>query len=137
MKVKKKDTKIIARTICHFAELKNSMQAHGISKSQLYKILKNTTAESLVLLSSLGGIPKKNVSLYLETLKDVKTFIDGSKLKDLGFIPSKDFKAILERLLEKRLDNQIKTYADELKEVHAFFNNITAPDQGSLPPKRR
>ncbi len=121
MKVKKKDTKIIVRSICGFDELKSKIKSSSIKKSLLYGTLEDATHESLVILSSFGGIAKKNVMLYLSSLKDIKTFIDGKKLKEMGFLPSSDFKKILESLLEKRLDGHIKTYSDELKEVRDFF----------------
>ncbi len=121
MKVKKRDTSIISKTICALDELKSKIQRAKIKSSLLYKALKNATPESLIILSSYGGIVKKNVLLYLIQLKDVKTFVDGNKLKDMGFVPSRDFKAVLELLLEKRLDGSIKTYQDELKEIKAFF----------------
>jgi len=121
MKVKKRDTNIIAATICKVEGLKNKIQTSNIKKSLLYNTLRKATYESLIILYSRGGAVKKNVLTYINTLKDVKTFIDGNKLKDLGYLPSRGFHEILGLLLEKRLDAQIKTYEDELKEVRDFF----------------
>jgi tRNA nucleotidyltransferase (CCA-adding enzyme) len=130
MKVKKKDMNIIRRTIRSHDKVKEKLKEAKIKNSDLYYILKNSTHETQVILASYGGNIKRNVMRYLKELRDVKTFIDGTKIKEMGYQPSADFKKILDILLKKRLDGQISTYQEELREVKDFFLERPATSPG-------
>ena len=57
------------------------------------------------------------VSAYVTTQQHVKPSLNGSDLKALGIKPGPVYKKILDRLLEARLNGEVKTKADERKLV--------------------
>ncbi|MBI5775930.1 MAG: hypothetical protein HY444_00960 [Nitrospirae bacterium] len=56
---------------------------------------------------------KRQVSAYLTAYQRTKPSLNGSDLKALGLKPGPQFKKILDRLLDARLDGEVKTEADE------------------------
>jgi tRNA nucleotidyltransferase (CCA-adding enzyme) len=56
---------------------------------------------------------KRQVSAYLTTYQRTKPSLTGADLKALGLKPGPQFKRILDRLLDARLDGEVKTEADE------------------------
>ena len=57
---------------------------------------------------------KKAISLYLTNLQGIKTSITGSDLKRLGLAPGPLFKEIMEKILDARLDGEVRSKEEEL-----------------------
>ncbi|HEA46797.1 MAG TPA: hypothetical protein ENH97_00095 [bacterium] len=53
------------------------------------------------------------MNLYLTTLKKVRIKITGEDLKELGLAPSPQFKKVLDRIFEARLDGKVKNKKEE------------------------
>ena len=60
---------------------------------------------------------KKTISNFITHLKACKTLLHGDDLKRLGVTEGPIYSEILSTLLAKRLDEKIKTKADEEKMV--------------------
>lgn len=91
--------------------------------SELYFLLKNLSTEGLLAL--MGFVKKqgtkKAISQYVTYLRHEKTLISGKDLKKMGYKPGPLFRTILDSLLTARLDNEVKTKADEIKYVKKKF----------------
>jgi tRNA nucleotidyltransferase (CCA-adding enzyme) len=53
------------------------------------------------------------VSAFLTTYQHVKPILTGVDLKTMGLKPGPQFKKILDRLLDARLNGEVKTEAEE------------------------
>src|SRR2546427_674878 len=104
----------------HLAPALRSLARHRSPKpSETHRALANLPNEALVLLIAKArskGIAHL-VSDYLTTQQHVKRSLNGTDLKALGLKPGPIYKKILDRLLEARLNGEVKTKADERKLV--------------------
>jgi len=87
--------------------------------SDTYRALADLPDEGLVLLVAKArskGIARL-VLAYLTIHQHVKPSLNGTDLKTLGLKPGPVYKTILDRLLDARLNGEVKTKADERKLV--------------------
>jgi tRNA nucleotidyltransferase (CCA-adding enzyme) len=87
--------------------------------SHTYRALADLPDEGLVLLVAKARTKEivRLVSAYVTTQQHVRPSLNGADLKALGLTPGPIFKKILDRLLDARLDSEVKTKADERKLV--------------------
>src|SRR5712692_7481220 len=104
----------------HVAPALRSLARHRSPKpSETYRALANLPNEGLVLLIAKArskGIARL-VSTYVATQQHVTPSLNGTDLKVLGLKPGPIYRKILDRLLEARLNGEVKTKADERKLV--------------------
>ena len=104
----------------HVAPALRSLAQHRSPKpSETYRALANLPNEGLVLLIAKArskGIARL-VSTYVATQQHVTPSLNGTDLKVLGLKPGPIYRKILDRLLEARLNGEVKTKADERKLV--------------------
>ena len=83
--------------------------------STIYKRLVGLPLEGLLLIlsKSKSSRLKKRVILYLTTLRKVRIKITGEDLKELGLKPGPQFKKILNKVFEARLDGRVKNKKEE------------------------
>ena len=83
--------------------------------SEVYRLLTGLADETLLLLmaKAKSDAVKRQVSAYLTTYQRAKPSLTGADLKALGLKPGPQFKRILDRLLEARLDGDVKSEAGE------------------------
>jgi tRNA nucleotidyltransferase (CCA-adding enzyme) len=100
----------------HLAPALRFLVRHRLPRpSQAYRALADLPDEGLVLLVAKArskGIVRL-VSAYLITQQQVRPSLNGADLKALGLKPGPIYKKILDRLLEARLNGEVKTKADE------------------------
>jgi len=99
--------------------LRSLVRQRSPKPSETYRALANLPNEGLVLLIAKArskGIAHL-VSTYVATQQHVKPSLNGTDLKALGLKPGPIYKKILDRLLEARLNGEVKTKADERKLV--------------------
>ena len=103
--------------------LKQLFRKRNMKNSEVYKLLKDKFNESIILVLSYleDKMLKKKLIDYLIRLRFVKTEINGNDLIALGFQPSPLFKEILNDLLEKKLNEELKTYEDEKSYVEQKY----------------
>lgn len=103
----------------------------GLKNSEVYKLLKPVPMEDIlyIMAKAKSDNTKKIISNFITHLKDCKTLINGNDLKRLGIPEGHIYSRILNALLEKRLDEEIKTRTDEekaVKELMSKNKNIRA-----------
>ena len=90
---------------------------------RIYRLLNPLGTEYLLymLAKTRQEASKKAISLYFTHLKHLKPEIRGRDLVALGFPPGPDIKAILDRLHEARLNEEVKTKAGEVKLIRRLY----------------
>jgi len=101
--------------------LKRLTNKGTVRPSQVYRLLADFSDEALVLLvakqvSAQHGVRlnllKRHLAAYVKN-KAVKTALAGRDLQAMGLKPGPQYKTILEKLLDARIDGMITTEADE------------------------
>lgn len=100
--------------------LKRLADKGAAKPSQVYHLLEAFSDEALVLLLSkhrstqhgVRSLVKRRVAEYMIN-KAVKTALTGRDLQSLGLQPGPQFKKLLDRLLNARLNGEVKTELEE------------------------
>lgn len=95
----------------------------NIRPSEIYRLLRPISIELLLLMMAKAKEDrvKKAISLYLTNLRGMKTSITGKDLKIVGLVPGPLFKEIMEKVLDARLDGEVKSREEELVLVKAHI----------------
>lgn len=95
----------------------------NIRPSEIYHLLRPISIELLLLMMAKAKEDrvKKAISLYLTNLRGMKTSITGKDLKIVGLVPGPLFKEIMEKVLDARLDGEVKSREEELILVKAHI----------------
>jgi len=110
----------------------NMLQMKKVLKnSEVYKLLKPIPMEDIlyIMAKAKSDDTKKIISNFITHLKDCNTLLNGDDLKRLDIPEGPIYSRIFNVLLEKRLDEKIKTKADEekvVKEIMSKNRNIRA-----------
>lgn len=104
----------IARVGCHKV-IRRLATKRSLKPAEAYRLLLGLSDETLLLLmaKSKGETVKRQVSAFLTTYQQVKPILTGADLKAMGLKPGPKFKEILDRLLDARLNGEIKTESEE------------------------
>ena len=104
----------MARVGCHNV-IRRLASQRPIKPAEVYHLLSGLSDETLLLLmaKSKGETVKRQVSAFLTTYQHVKPIMTGTDLKTMGLKPGPKFKEILDRLLDVRLNGEIKTESEE------------------------
>jgi tRNA nucleotidyltransferase (CCA-adding enzyme) len=91
-------------------------QAPDLAPSSVYDLLMPLEGETVLLMMAKAKqeAAKKHVSLYLTRLRNVKVTLSGDDLKDMGIPPGPRYKRILSRLLDAKLDGNVKNREEEI-----------------------
>lgn len=103
----------------------NALQMKKVLKnSEVYKILNPIPMEGIlyIMAKTRTDDAKKTISNFITHLKGCKTLLHGEDLKKMGVAEGPVYSQILNTLLEKRLDEKIKTKADEEKMVQEILS---------------
>lgn len=94
-----------------------------LKPADLYRLLAALSDETLLILmaKSKGETVKRQVSSFLTTYQHLKPTLTGTDLKAMGMKPGPQFKQILNRLHEARLNGEVKTESDERSLVRKLF----------------
>jgi tRNA nucleotidyltransferase (CCA-adding enzyme) len=97
--------------------------------SKIYRVLSDLPNEALALILAKGWITtrgarmrrlQRRLKIYLTRDRHVTTTINGETLKRFGLRPGPQFKKILDRLLDERLDGRITAPAQEQDRARAL-----------------
>ncbi len=94
-----------------------------LKTSEIYWLLRGLDLEFLLHLLSIARTEKARQALsrYITELQDAKPSLTGEDLKDMGLEPGPLFRTILQRLLEARLDGEVRQRDDEIQIVRQEF----------------
>ncbi len=101
--------------------LKRVTDKGTVWRSQIFRLLEDFSGEALVLFlakqqSAQNGVRlsllKRQLAAYVKN-KVAKTVLTGRDLQAMGLQPGPQYKTILGKLLDARIDGIIKTEADE------------------------
>jgi len=118
-RVQAKNMGFVGRRVDH--ALKRLTDKGTATPSQVYRLLADFSDEALVLLlakqmSARHGarlsLLKRHLVAYVNN-KSVKTVLTGRDLQAMGLQPGPQYKTILGKLLDARIDGMIKTEAEE------------------------
>lgn len=95
--------------------LRGLSQGRLTKPSEAYRLLSALPDEGLILLAAKAQSPKvkRFLAAHLTTHQHVKVSLTGSDLKAMDLKPGPLYKKILDRLLDARLNGEVKTDADE------------------------
>ena len=101
-----------------------------LQPSLVYRLLAEFSDEALILLlakqrstqSGLQGLLKRQVAEYMKN-KAVKTTLTGRDLQAMGLEPGPEYKTILGKLLDARIDGVATTEAEERVFVRKWLGN--------------
>ncbi len=95
--------------------LRRLMKRPPPTPAETYRLLSGQSDETLLLLmaKTKSEAVKRRLSAYLTSYQQVKPILTGTDLKAMGFKPGPQYKRILDRLLDARLNGQVKTEAEE------------------------
>ena len=95
-----------------------------LKPSETYRLLSGLSDETLLglMAKSKGDSMKRQVSAFLTHYQHVRPILTGADLKAMGLKPGPKFKQILDRLLDARLNSEVKTEAEERTIVHRMAN---------------
>jgi tRNA nucleotidyltransferase (CCA-adding enzyme) len=103
-----------------------------VRPSQVYRLLEDFSDEALVLLlakqvsrpSGMGlSLLKRHLVAYIKN-RTMKTALTGRDLQAMGLEQGPQYKTILEKLLDARIDGMIKTEADECAFLQKRFGLV-------------
>jgi tRNA nucleotidyltransferase (CCA-adding enzyme) len=92
--------------------------SNSLRPSQVYRLLRDMPNEALALAMSRVmlshnrakvGRARRRLRRFLTRDRQVPTAVNGEDLKQFGLRPGPQFKTILDRLLDERIDGRIKT----------------------------
>ncbi|MEW6444098.1 MAG: CBS domain-containing protein [bacterium] len=97
--------------------------------SQIYRRMAPLSIEALLFMMAKTGreATRKAVSLYITQLRNVKTSITGTDLRQLGYPSGPLYREILDKVLDARLNGEVTDRDSEIKWVRRRF-----PLKGSL-----
>lgn len=108
-------TKIKTARVGSHAVIRRLASKRSLKPADVYHLLSGLSDETLLILmaKSKGETVKRHVSAFLTTYQHVKPILTGADLKARGLKPGPQFKKILDRLLDARLNEEIKTESEE------------------------
>ncbi|HUI66670.1 MAG TPA: CBS domain-containing protein [Nitrospirota bacterium] len=91
----------------------------NLQPSRVYDLLAplQTEAILLVMAKARQDTAKKYISLYLMHLRNVKVTITGDDLRTLGIPPGPKYRKLLAKLLDAKLDGEVRTREEEIEFV--------------------
>jgi len=94
-----------------------------MKSSEVYWLLKGLDIDLLLHILSItqNEDARQAISKYITELQDVRPLLTGDDLKDMGLEPGPLFRTILHRLLEARLDGEVRYREDEVRLVKQEF----------------
>jgi tRNA nucleotidyltransferase (CCA-adding enzyme) len=111
--------------------LKRLINPGTVRRSQIYRLLADFSDEACVLLLAkqqrvqlvVRSLLKRQLVAYMKN-KAVKTALTGRDLQAMGLDPGPEYKTILGKLLDARIDGTISTELDERILVHRLLKKI-------------
>ena len=117
------ENKKLTSQIKELDRLYNALLTFGDTNYMLHMLLQPYDQEILLYLMARSNSNKikKLISIYYTKLISINVELTGKNLLNLGFKQGPLFKEVFKRLLEAKLNDEIKTKEDEIKFVKTTF----------------
>jgi len=94
-----------------------------ILPSEIHGMLSPVPVETILLMmaSTTSETAKERFSSFLTRLRNIKPELTGQEIRKLGFKPGPIYQRILNRLMDARLDGQVKTKEEEIRLIRKEF----------------
>jgi tRNA nucleotidyltransferase (CCA-adding enzyme) len=122
--IPERQAQLLLREKCYLSGLQKVLKKpRALKPSEVHRLLQPLALETLLALMGLVRHPegKKAISHYITYQRQVKTLLKGRDLQKLGYPEGQDYRRILDRLLQARLDSEVDSRADELTFVTTHF----------------
>jgi len=92
-------------------------------KSGIYHLLRGYSSDALKasLIATDSEAARRNIQLHLDKLHNIKPVLTGSDLMEMGIPQGPQIKEMLNKLLDARLDGEVKTQKEEERLVREFL----------------
>jgi tRNA nucleotidyltransferase (CCA-adding enzyme) len=119
-----KATARVIRDTLSLRENLASLEAPQLSLSAIHHLLQDYSPTSILVwaIASESPLIQQRLHLYLDRLRYVKSSLNGKDLQDMGLPPGPQIGEILEALHEARLDQRVKTRAEEVDLVRRWLS---------------
>ncbi len=99
----------------------------GLKASEIYNVLSPIPTETIILMiaKTEKNTVKKHISMYLTELKKIKTSVTGEDLLRMGISPGPDYRQILNKVLEEKLNGRLKTRDEEINYIKEILLSKT------------
>ena len=119
-----KATARVIRDTLSLREKLASLEAPQLSLSTIHRLLQDYSPTSILVwaIASESPLIQQRLHLYLDRLRYVKSSLNGKDLQDMGLPPGPQIGEILKALHEARLDQKVKTRAEEVDLVRRWLS---------------
>ena len=99
------------------------IRRQSAKNSEIYWLLQELSIEGLLYLMSIArkSTIRKAVSNYVTDLREEAPLISGTDLMQMGYTPGPMFKEILNTILDRRLDGEVRTREEEITLIRAAY----------------
>ncbi|MBI5304085.1 MAG: CBS domain-containing protein [Chloroflexi bacterium] len=124
LKLKKSETETIHQVLALRAEAHAPLCADTLTPSALYHLLADYADDALAIfaVATDDARVRERVAVFRERLRDLAPELTGDDLKRMGIPPGPQYREILTRLRDARLDGVIATRAEEEQWVRQLAN---------------
>jgi tRNA nucleotidyltransferase (CCA-adding enzyme) len=103
-------------------------KSYPVSNQQLYRWLIHFKTECLLFMLALtkNESVRKAISHFYTHQRNIKPLMGGKELKSLGIKPGPVYSTILDKIIEKKLDDKLNTMEEEIEfaKHYAFENKL-------------
>lgn len=112
----------MARSGCHTV-IRRLASKRTLKPADVYHLLSGLSDETLLMImaKSKGDAVKRQVSAFLTTYQHMKPVLTGTDVKAMGLKSGPRFKHVLQRLLEAKLNGDVKTEGEERQLVERLI----------------
>ncbi len=100
-----------------FKKTNRILSRKDLSSSAIFKTLEPLSYEVILLIKIKSGssLVKKRIAAFLKALNGLRLEIKGEDLRNLGLIPGKNFRLLLDKALHKKIEGKLKNKKAELE----------------------
>lgn len=96
-----------------------------IKPSRIFVLLERLSYETIIALRAkyMNRVFKRNIADFLEIYNGMRIFVSGEDLHGLGVLPGPRYQKIFARVLNAKLNGQVKTKEEELSLIRELLKN--------------